>query len=188
MRLLAYCVAGLCLAIPALLLANSDPVAATAVNFPQVKQIRCMTGSGTGFLTDRGFLSVAHVTTQFGCAIEGTPIGAENEDGDFSRVDYKAKGIRPFKVNCGGMVVGTYVWAIGYAGGFEWPTMTRHLVTYKRDSNGMRMLLGSPVFIPGMSGGVVLNAAGEAVGTVNAYSKDYPVSFSRELKDTSICR
>ena len=186
----AACYAGLAIALPALLLANSghDPVKANVVAYPQVKQVDCATGKGSAFLTDRGWISVAHVTNQLGCAIDGTPIGAAREGTlDFSRVDYAGKG-RGFKVNCDGFKAGTYVWAIGFAGGYSWQTMTRHLVTYKDSGDGLRLLLGAPTVIPGMSGGPVLNEAGEVVGVVNAYSLGFPVSFSRALRDTSVCK
>jgi hypothetical protein len=38
-----------------------------------------------------------------------------------------------------------------------------------------------------MSGGVVMNDKGEAVGTINAYIPGTGVSMSRDLKDTSVC-
>ena len=183
------CYAGLAIAIPALLLANSghDPVSANAVNYPQVKQVRCAGGSGTAFKTERGWVSAAHVTSLFGCEIDGVPIGAEPEGSlDFSRLDYAGKG-SGFKINCEGFKPGTYTFAIGYAGGYTWQTMTRHLATYKDTDDGFKLLLGAPTVIPGMSGGPILNEAGEVVGMVNMYSKMFPVSFSRALKDTSLC-
>lgn len=184
----ALCWAALAVALPAFALAASerDPVKASAVAYPQVKQVVCHGGRGSAFLTERGWASVAHVTSQTGCAIDGTAIGSKQEDGDFSRVDHAVRG-KGFKINCGGFVAGQWYWAVGYANGFEWQTMTRILATWKDADDGMRMLWGPPV-IPGMSGGPILNAAGEVVGTVNAYSKEFPVSFSRALKDTSLCR
>jgi hypothetical protein len=148
-----------------------------------------MGGKGTAFKTDKGYVSVAHVTSLLGCSIEGVPIGAEPEDGDFSRVDYKGDPrIRGFKVNCEGFIPGRWYHAVGHAGGYEWQTMQRHLATFKKAENGHRALLGNPTVIPGMSGGVYLNEQGEAVGTINAYSPLFPVSFSRELRDTSLCK
>jgi hypothetical protein len=187
----AYCFAGLAIAIPALLLANSgsDPVYASSVSYPQVRQVDCDGGKGSAFLTERGWVSVDHVTSLGGCSIDGFPITATKEDGDFSRVTHTTpKGLRGFKVNCEGFIPGRWYHAIGYAGGFSWQSMQRHLATYKKADNGHRMLLGSPTVIPGESGGVYLDEFGAAVGAINAYSLAFPVSFSRELKDTSLCR
>jgi S1-C subfamily serine protease len=79
------------------------------------------------------------------------------------------------------------VFAIGYAGGWSWQTMTRHLATYQVSRDGLQVLIGYPSVIPGMSGGAVVNERGEVVGIINAYVKGSPLSFSRPLKDTSIC-
>jgi hypothetical protein len=170
----------------ALALFNLPSATASSVNYPQVHRVNCSTSSGSAFLTDRGWLSVAHVTNNSGCEIEGHPIVSQ-QDGeiDFSRVNVSLTG-RGMKVNCDGFKVGTYVWSIGYAGGFEWQTMTRHLVTWKVTDDGRRVLLG-PAVIPGMSGGPVLNAEGEVVGTVNRYLPGAPLSFSQPLSGTSLC-
>lgn len=164
--------------------------AAPTTSVPQyaaVHQVVCDEGKGTAFLTNHGWVSVAHVTTLTGCRIDGMPIEGTAEDGlDFATVKV-ALGGRPLKVNCDGFKTGTYVWAIGYAGGFGWQTMTRHYVTFKDTDDGMRYLLGSPTVIPGMSGGPVLNEQGEVVGTVNRYNQGLPLSYSRALRDTSLC-
>lgn len=191
MRLTAVIASAMCIAVPVIALAVSttDPVnARTKVDYPNVRKVECIGGSGTAFRTEKGWISVAHVTSLFGCSIDASPIGAEPEGSlDFSRVSHIGQEPK-FPINCDGFKAGTYVWAIGYAGGAEWQTMTRHYVTYKDTDDGMRFLLGSPAFIPGMSGGPVLNEKGEVVGVINAYSKLYPISFSRPLKDTSLCR
>jgi hypothetical protein len=66
--------------------------------------------------------------------------------------------------------------------------MTRLLVTDKRAANGMVGLRGLPTVIPGMSGGVVLNEAGEAVGVINMFTPFDQWSLSRSLSETSLCR
>jgi hypothetical protein len=38
-----------------------------------------------------------------------------------------------------------------------------------------------------MSGGPVFSKTGKVVGTVNAYALFYPISFSVELRGTSLC-
>jgi S1-C subfamily serine protease len=52
---------------------------------------------------------------------------------------------------------------------------------------GKRVLIGEYNYIPGMSGGPVLDELGQVVGTVNAYIPGTPISLSREMRDTSVC-
>jgi hypothetical protein len=187
MKIVALFCAAVAVCLPAFALAATqrDPVA--VAHYPQVQRIQCNQGSGTGFTIEDGrFVSVHHVTSLTNCHTPTKSIDARRDgDLDFSTAPFQARGGLP--INCDGFKTGTYVWAIGYAGGFEWQTMTRLYVTYKIADNGMRILLGRPTVIPGMSGGPILNAAGQVVGTVNMYHSDLGLSFSVDLKDTSLC-
>lgn len=157
-------------------------------HYPDVVQVICSDARGSAFrINDHQLLTAAHVTSNTGCKINGQPIvGVSEKDLDFAVIELPGHG--GMKVNCGGFQTGTYVFGVGFAGGNEWQTMTRHYVTYKDTYDGMRYLLGFPSVIPGMSGGVVMNSAGEAVGVVNRYNPGLPLSYSRPLKDTSVCR
>jgi hypothetical protein len=181
------------LILGALSLAFVPQPAATVVtptaNYPDVRQVFCMGGSGTAFrIRDGRMISVAHVTSIGGCRVDDQFMDATPEEGlDFS-VNAPVGDGRGFKINCDGFVPGRWYFAVGFAGGAQWQTMTRHLATYMTIPNGMRVLLGSPTVIPGMSGGPIVNEAGEVVGVINAYLPFGRFSFSRELKDTSLCR
>jgi hypothetical protein len=160
------------------------------VNYPLVHQVLCLEGKGTAFRVGRTrFLSVAHVTTMHGCAIDGVPIidNIEDRKNDFSAVDVPTPKLGGFKVNCDGFIPGQWYHAIGYAWGLPVQTSIAVYATYLKAPGGKRVLIGPYTVIPGMSGGPVLNSKGEVVGLVNAYLPGTALSFSRELKDTEAC-
>lgn len=176
-------------ALPALALLGAAQATgeATLPHYSNVVQVVCLTGKGTAFSAGGKTLSVAHVTDNSDCSIKGQTITAQSDPGlDFSVITSVAtRG--GFPIDCGGFKAGQWYFAIGFAGGAEWQTMTRHLATWK-EVGGLRVLLGSPTVIPGMSGGPVLNSDGEVVGVINRYNDTFPFSYSVELKDTSVCR
>ena len=177
----------------ALLALASTSVASPGItplaNYPLVHQVRCKEGSGTAFrVAPHTFLSVAHVARLTDCAIDGEPVmAALDGPKDFAILELPSAKEGRFKINCDGYVPGEYYFAVGYAGGKPWQTTVTVLATYAKTRSGMQIMLGSPTFIPGMSGGPVMNRRGEVVGLVNAYSPIYPISLSRALKDTAAC-
>jgi hypothetical protein len=154
--------------------------------YTQVNQVVCNEGKGTAFdIADGRMVSVAHVTKLTNCQIDGKAIDAKSEAGlDFSVI--KAAQREGFPINCEGFKPGEWYFAIGHAKGWQWQTMMRLMATYQTES-GQTELLGPPQVIPGMSGGPVLNAKGEVVGTVNRYHNFFPLSYSQPLKGTSLC-
>lgn len=154
--------------------------------YPQVVQVECDTGRGTAFAIRGGKrLSVAHVTNISGCKIDGEPVHATRDEGvDFSVIE--AAEHNGFPINCEGFRPGQWYFAIGYARGWQWQTMVMILATFQ-NAEGQTVLIGPPTVIPGMSGGPVLNSAGEVVGTVNRYNDSFALSFSQPLKGTSVC-
>ena len=167
-----------------------DPTFIAQIQYPLVRKVSCKEGSGTAFRIGRNhWISVAHVTALHDCEVAGGPITVTDQDGknDFSTFDTPSITSNGFKVNCGGFIPGQYYYAVGHALGLPFHTVITVYATYARWPDGKRVLIGPYDFIPGMSGGPVLNSAGEVVGTVNAFVRGEPISLSRELKDTAIC-
>lgn len=165
-----------------------NPIGTT--QYPLVHQVVCDRAKGTAFrIGPTTFLSVAHVTSNTGCTIDGYYFTARNDgESDFSILDVPSDKLGGFKINCDGFIPGEWYYAIGYAQGLPWQQTVTILATYVKIPNGMRLLLGSPTVIPGMSGGPVINSRGEVVGTVNMYTRGAPLSYSRALRDTEVCR
>jgi hypothetical protein len=182
----------------ALALACVSPAKAEqAYTHPHVRQVVCyfgnMMGRGTAWRISKGrFVSVSHVTGRGGsCYIDGKPITVEHDDpfGDFSivRTDDRTEGGIP--LNCNGYYHGYHYYSVGYARG-QHPSVAITLRANKLFFNFFaqwQIFTGIETVIPGMSGGPILNASGEAVGAVNAYNKQ-GVSWSRSYKETVLCQ
>jgi hypothetical protein len=165
---------------------------ARTVNYPLVHQVLCEDGSlrGSAFrVGESEFITAAHVAANLGCTIDGEKIEIEAIKGetDFAEIrSGKAKGGK-FDIDCGGFIPGHWYFAVGYAYGAPTQTLTPVYATARFHKSGLRALLGTQ-FIRGMSGGVVFDEFGKAVGIVNALILGTDWSLSRELKDTPLCQ
>lgn len=175
----------------ALLVAAPVPASAPASGYPQVHQVICsagMRGSAVR-ISDDTYVTAAHVATLNGCSIDGEPMQVVRAEGeiDFAVLHTERHG-HGFPVNCEGFRPGQYYFAIGFA--FGWPIQRTVLVRAEeaRHITGMAIMVGPELFIPGMSGGAVVDEHGALVGIVNARNEQFHVSFSRDLRDTSACR
>jgi hypothetical protein len=161
----------------------------TFINYDGVVRVDCLEGKGTAFRVGKThFYTAAHVSSMHLCFVGNKPISNVKIDGntDFAEFDADLPGPR-LKISCEGYHAGEWGWATGYALGAGFQTAMPEYETYVKNGNGMRMMIGPHAFIPGMSGGPVFNAAGEVVGTVNAYFQNTNISLSRDLRDTAPC-
>jgi hypothetical protein len=182
------------------LVLNSEPQAlgtttAQVAPNPYIEMIECDRATGTGFkLADGTWVSASHVTENANCKVDGVPIivTGYDERTDYSTFtvpgDRRVGGMTP---DCSGFKDKTWYWGVGHARGL--PTLTAVPVLYSRFMNEARhsrdwAILIYNRFIPGQSGGAVLNNAGEVTGIVNAFAIFFPASFSIALQDTPICR
>lgn len=162
----------------------------TFEQYPLVHRMDCDEGKGTAFrVGENHWMSVAHVTALHGCEIDGNPVKVTEQDSrnDFSRADTATGVPNGLKINCHGFIPGHWYWAAGFAGGKAYQTDLAVYATFAKSADGKRVLIGEYHFIPGMSGGPVMDSDGAVVGTVNAYLPGTAISLSRELKDTSAC-
>jgi hypothetical protein len=167
-----------------------SPASITFVHYPLVHRVDCLEGRGTAFrVGGPHWLSVAHVTALHACSIDGYPIKVTEQNGerDFARLDTASTAPNGFKISCRGFVPGHWYWSVGYANGGPIQYAIPLYATYAKAPDGKRVLIGEDAVIPGMSGGPVMNAAGEVVGLVNAYLPGTGISFSRDLRDTAAC-
>lgn len=157
-----------------------------------VEKVSCNYASGTAFkIKDGRWLTVAHVADNEGCTIDGKPITVLEMDGanDFAIIDVPDNRQGGIEVNCNGYSNYMWYWGVGHGRGYSNPQIVS--VRY----NAWLTFLGSKKwgimegnrFVPGMSGGPVLDHAGRVVGLVNAYGIYQRISFSRQLRDTTVC-
>lgn len=161
-----------------------------------VKQVVCKEGKGSAFRTGPSqMVSVDHVTSLTNCTIDGRPFIVEyaSKELDFSILRVSTVTNSFLKVNCGGFHQGDYYFAEGYARGLPYQTtvtlVAPPMTTERVDGLATLWPAETPPrsVIPGQSGGPIINAYGEVVGTVNRYSIYFVYSASRELKDTPLC-
>jgi hypothetical protein len=165
----------------------------TFVEHPYVEKVQCNEGSGTAFkIKDGRWLSVNHVTDNSGCTIDGKPVTVISADveGDFSVIDFPDKRSGGIEVNCLGFRDGGWYYGMGHGKGLRTPQVkaVRYSAILTYFYSKKWGILQANRFVPGMSGGPVLDQTGRVVGTVNAYGIWERISFSRQLRDTSICR
>ena len=167
------------------------PAELVAVNFPLVHQVMCDRSRGTAFrVGPNEFMTVAHVAANYGCTINGAPftIRTINWKLDAAEIDLPIRKLGAIEVSCDGFIPGKWYYAVGYAYGLPYQSMIAVYAVKNPHNSGMQIFKGRGTFIPGMSGGPVLDDQGRAVGTVNAYNADYGLSFSRAFKDTIVCQ
>lgn len=181
------------LALGLLPLPDSEFPPTIFTHHPYVEKVTCDSASGTAFKIHTGhWLTVAHVADNQDCRIDGKQITILelDEKNDFAIIDVPDDRPGGLQVNCNGYSNYRWYYGIGHGRGYREP----QIVAVRYDSwltwIGSRKwgILEAARFVPGMSGGPVLDHTGRVVGTVNAYGVFRRISFSRQLRDTTICK
>jgi hypothetical protein len=175
------------LAVPQSAAPESAPVA------DPVPKVVCLHkdgySAGTAFRVGPNLLvSVNHVTSSGNCQIDGRAIHIfyASAKADFSILSDDRAG-KWLKVDCNGFVAGRKYLAIGHARAMDELTVVPMIATGQSD-DGMAILGSVFEAQPGQSGGPIVDAETLAVvGTVNAADWENGLTYSVELKGTSIC-
>jgi hypothetical protein len=160
--------------------------------YDAIKLVRCGRSFGTAFQVsaDR-MITAQHVTVNGPCSIDGAPVRTVKEDARLDVALIERRGSAVLRVSCGRPRKGHKYRGIGYAGG-----------VYRMDSNlvgtgryflnpfqpsmwGMSGFRGNA--IPGMSGGPILNKAGDVVALINAGNASVNSTIGRAMADTELC-
>lgn len=170
-------------ALPAATATDIPPIA-----HPEIVKVDCAVGSGTAFrVGPTTLLSVNHVTALGGCAIDGEPIRVVESVGDFSILASLHRAERWLRIDCSGFAKDRSYVAIGYARGLPFQTSVETVATGNK-INGIALLWGVFTFVPGQSGGPVIDPiTNRVVGTVNSYNAQSGISGSTPLSDTPVC-
>jgi hypothetical protein len=157
---------------------------------PEVVQVDCLTARGSAFYVGpHTLLSVAHVTSNTGCFINGKPFNVVGQSGDFTVLRVASDSAVWMHIDCDGFKGGEIYTAWGFARGL--PSLTSVDITATGQKLwGFSRLWGVFNVIPGQSGGPITPASNprEVVGTVNVYDAANGNSGSVALKDTPLCR
>lgn len=164
----------------------------TNTQYPLVDQVSCDKARGTAFrIGQTTYMTAAHVvsTNNGACKINGNPVTIIEFDGalDYAIIEAGPPVREHLRLSCEGYNKSEWYWSNGYAFGLAFQTSVALYSSAFDSDTGMRLFIGKHTVIPGMSGGPVMNAKGEVVGIVNMYNPLFGISFSRALKDTSIC-
>lgn len=159
-------------------------------NHPMVVKVNCFGSAGTAFRIGKyTWISVSHVTRNYGCTINGeTPkLLWEDPKRDFAILHLEPKADKGLKIDCGGFQKGRHYVAVGHARSLDQQTRIT-LVATGETSDGFAVLRGLFTVIPGMSGGPIWDKeTGKVVGTTNVYVPHRGLSGSVPLSETAVC-
>ena len=181
------------LAMASVATSSDMPGETRIVDYPLVHRVMCEGGDirGSAFrIAPTLFATAAHVAALDGCTLDGDPVSVAEINGILDSAVIQAgkpKG-GAFPVSCAGFTPGHWYYAVGYAYGAPVQMMVPVYAVTRRHMSGMQIFKGPELFIGGMSGGPVMDSAGNAVGVVNARNVEAKISFSRAFKDTVLCR
>ena len=162
------------------------------IQHPYIEKISCLEGSGTGFKLKSGiWVTAYHVARLTACQVDGKPIQVVQADPyhDFASFTVEDNRRGGMELNCSGFSEGQWTWGIGHGRGDPFPQIVAgrySLFASFFAGRGWAVLEGNR-FVPGMSGGAVVDQAGRVVGIVNAYGLQDRISFSLPMSRTPLC-
>ena len=151
---------------------------------PRIVLVDCDNSRGSAFrVGPHNYVSVAHVTDDKGCKINGQPFKVE-----FAFITTSEDRPGFMRIDCGGFKLGHRYLGLGYARGRPNITAVEIVGTGEKVA-GLAWLVGLATVIPGQSGGPVVDRETmRPVGTVNRYNAMVGASGSVALADTALCK
>lgn len=179
-----------CLKLPDGVTLETDPRTLTP---EQLSQVGRFVGTGTIIARNR-VLTAAHVVRDMDiCAFQGEVLRVVYQDDRLdTAVAVADLGVTPFTpVSCDGLQANTEYLGVGHAGGTRFALQRLSFagaygdVRLRDGSTAHHQALMGGTAHPGMSGGPILNGAGEIVGIINIGG---PASTgARDLTETPLC-
>lgn len=176
------------LAMALLLILGSASSDMTVGDQPVIALVDCTNSAGTAFrISPHVLISAAHVTSDTGCKINGQPYKLKKTSNLDYSILYDERTGQYLDVDCNGFVKDKVYQALGH------PRALDQIIAIPIKSLGISydhqaVLAGILEAQPGMSGGPVIDPdTMKVVGIVNAANWEDGLTFSLELKNTSVC-
>ena len=182
-----------------------DNMGAPRINERMVPKIACEFQVGSGIqINSNTVITAEHVVRNGGCRVDYARRGGyrdltvvnSSSNNDFAELS-SSQTLRGtnMRVSCEGVVTGQTYWLAGYPGGgnlsvVQVQATDRYIRGVTANSrytiDNLRVMQGQAY--GGMSGGPVINQAGQVVGIISAVARNVPdETMIKELSDTWMC-
>ena len=171
---------------------TNEAIPSPFIELDTVKRIVCETVVGSGVRIDGNLVLTAdRVVAGRACTIDDVPVELVHEDGarDIAIVRTAAASSIRVPLTCAGFATGFSYFAVGFAHGRKLVVQRLHgtdgIEIRDEALRGLSQLRG--LVFPGMSGGPIVDEAGQVVGIVSA-GNGSGLTLSRALNQTKLCR